>query len=141
MGPRRDIIKEVAKAVRAKGMKFGVYYSLIEWFHPLYLEDMKNTMRTHKFVDLKVIPELKQLVQDYKPSIVWSDGVWQAKDGYFKSKSFLAWLYNESPVKDEVVVNDRWGKNTHCYHGGFFNCKDRYNPGKPLSIMQTIIIL
>ena len=30
----------------------------------------------------------------------------------FKSVEFLKWLYNESPVKDVVVVNDRWGKET-----------------------------
>lgn len=38
-------------------------------------------------------------------------------------------LYNESPVRETVVVNDRWGHGTSCRHGGFFNCEDRYNPG------------
>ena len=36
---------------------------------------------------------------------------------------------SESPVKDEVVVNDRWGSGTSCHHGGFYNCHDRYMPG------------
>ena len=27
----------------------------------------------------------------------------------------IAWLYNESPVKDEVVVNDRWGSGAPCH--------------------------
>ena len=34
-----------------------------------------------------------------------------------------------SPVKDTVVVNDRWGVGAECRHGGFFTCQDRYNPG------------
>ena len=34
-----------------------------------------------------------------------------------------------SPVKDTVVVNDRWGAGDHCKHGGFFSCNDRFNPG------------
>lgn len=34
-----------------------------------------------------------------------------------------------SPVKDTVVVNDRWGKNIRCQHGGFWNCDDKYTPG------------
>jgi alpha-L-fucosidase len=42
---------------------------------------------------------------------------------------FLAWLYNSSPVKDNVVVNDRWGSDTDCQHGGYYSCRDRYNPG------------
>lgn len=35
-----------------------------------------------------------------------------------------------SPVKDTVVVNDRWCSNgCLCHHGGVFTCHDRYNPG------------
>jgi alpha-L-fucosidase len=45
------------------------------------------------------------------------------------SKEFLAWLYNEnSPVQDRVVVNDRWGSDSLCKHGGFLTCTDKYNP-------------
>lgn len=32
--------------------------------------------------------------------------------------------------QDEVVTNDRWGKGCYCKHGGYFNCDDRYTPGK-----------
>ena len=35
-----------------------------------------------------------------------------------------------SPVKDYVVVNDRWGNNTGCRHGGFYDCADGFSPGK-----------
>lgn len=70
-----------------------------------------------------------ELVNTYKPEILWSDGNWEATDEYWKSKDFLAWLYNESPVKDVIVTNDRWGSNTPCTHGGFLSCNDRYNPG------------
>jgi len=42
---------------------------------------------------------------------------------------FLAWLYNDSPVKDKVIVNDRWADDTRGVHGGFYNFDDRYNPG------------
>lgn len=61
--------------------------------------------------------------------MIWSDGEWEAPDTYWGSKEFLAWLYNDSPVKDTVVSNDRWGTNTLCKHGGFYTCQDRYNPG------------
>lgn len=37
-----------------------------------------------------------------------------------------------SPVKNTVVINDRWGKDARCRHGGFMTCDDRYNPGKNL---------
>ena len=110
-------------------MKFGLYHSLYEWFNPLWLSDKENNFTTSDFVNFKILPELHELIDLYKPEVVWSDGEWEAPDTYWKSKEFLAWLFNESPVKDTVVVNDRWGHETLCHHGDFYTCTDRYNPG------------
>jgi alpha-L-fucosidase len=71
-------------------------------------------------------------VERYNPDVIWSAGDWEAPDTYWNSTSFLAWLYNESPVAANVVVNDRWGDGTACKHGGFLNCVDRYNPSKKI---------
>lgn len=75
------------------------------------------------------MPELYDLVEKYKPSIIWSDGA-PATSDYWKARQFLAWLYNESPVRDHVVVNDRWGADAECRHGDFWNCEDQYHPGQ-----------
>ena len=37
--------------------------------------------------------------------------------------------YNESPVKDTVVVNDRWGAGCSQKHGGYYSGPDRFEPG------------
>lgn len=74
------------------------------------------------------MPELYDLVNRYKPDLIWSDGDWESPDTYWNSTDFLSWLYNDSPVKDEVVVNDRWGVNCSCQHGGYYNCEDRFKP-------------
>ncbi|RVE54833.1 hypothetical protein evm_000600 [Chilo suppressalis] len=129
-GPHLDLVGDLANAVRQKGLKFGVYHSLYEWYNPIYLEDKKANFTTRHYAGSKLWPDLKQLVNDYKPSVIWSDGDWEANDTYWKSTDLLAWLYNDSPVRDEVVVNDRWGIGTSCKHGDFYNCEDRYNPGK-----------
>ena len=39
-------------------------------------------------------------------------------------------VFSLSPVRDVVVTNDRWGKETSCKHGGFLSCNDRHNPSK-----------
>lgn len=61
-----------------------------------------------------------ELVSRYFPEIFWSDGDWDAPDTYWQSKEFLAWLYNDSPVKNTVVVNDRWGFDTYCTFTNLF---------------------
>jgi len=114
VGPHRDLAGDLIKAVRAEGLRMGYYYSLYEWYNPLYLSDV------NKYVDEHMIPQLKDLVNSYKPDVVWTDGEWDHPSEVWKSTEFLAWLYNESPVKDDVVVNDRWGKETRSVHGGIY---------------------
>ncbi|XP_059139666.1 alpha-L-fucosidase-like isoform X3 [Physella acuta] len=128
VGPNRDLVGDLAVAVRKQGLKFGTYHSLFEFFHPLFLKDQENNFTTQEFVKSKTMPELYELVNAYKPDLVWSDGEWMAPDTYWNATNFLAWLYNDSPVKDRVVTNDRWGSNTMCHHGGYYTCSDSFNP-------------
>ncbi|XP_069950490.1 alpha-L-fucosidase-like isoform X4 [Cherax quadricarinatus] len=134
VGPKRDLFGDLTRTMRSTTphIHVGVYHSLYEWYNPLYLEDKNNHYMTNDFVSRKTLPELYELVKDYQPEVIWSDGDWEAKDWYWNSTIFLAWLFNESPVKDTVVVNDRWGAGTACQHGSFYNCQDRYNPGNLL---------
>ncbi|RRN77604.1 alpha-L-fucosidase [Pseudoxanthomonas sp. SGD-10] len=115
IGPKRDLIKDLSTSVRKAGMRFGLYYSLLEWANPLYTSgDME------KWTTQYMIPQMKDLVNTYKPEIIFSDGEWDYTSDKLKSEEFLAWLYNVSPVKNSVVVNDRWGKETRSKHGGYY---------------------
>lgn len=115
IGPHRDIIGELTKSVTKKGLHMGLYYSLLEWSNPLY-----NAKSIHEYVEEHMIPQLKDVVVRYRPEIIFSDGEWDYSSDTFKSAAFLSWLYNESPVKKTVVVNDRWGKETRSRHGGYY---------------------
>lgn len=115
MGPHVDIIDTLSQAVRDAGLRFGIYYSLLEWAHPLYSQPT-----IEKWVDMHMIPQMKELVNNYQPEIIFADGEWDYDSKTLKSEQFMAWLFNESPVKNTVVVNDRWGKETRSKHGDYY---------------------
>ncbi|XP_041364484.1 alpha-L-fucosidase-like [Gigantopelta aegis] len=129
VGPKRDLVGDLVTAIRKyTSLKFGTYHSLFEFINPLFLQDQANNFTTQDFVRSKTMPELYELINNYKPDLLWSDGEWMAPYQYWNATQFLAWLYNDSPVKDYIVTNDRWGENTMCKHGGFYTCHDKYNP-------------
>jgi alpha-L-fucosidase len=114
IGPKRDVLGDLTDAVRRKGLRMGYYYSLYEWYNPMWLYDKPRYVREHMF------PQFKDLVTRYKPSFIFSDGEWELPSADWRSPELLAWLFNESPVKDEVVINDRWGNDTRHRHGGYW---------------------
>ena len=137
IGPKRDLVGDLTEAVRQKGLRIGLYYSLIEW-------ETNTTSRTpsgryigqeymdtygiplDRYVDEHVIPQLHELVMRYQPAVIFSDaGEWDEDEDYWKTKEFLSWLYNNAPNKDEVVVNDRWAKGVTGRHGDYYSSEYR----------------
>ncbi|MBN2375015.1 MAG: alpha-L-fucosidase [Sedimentisphaerales bacterium] len=113
-GPQRDLLGDLTVAVRKKNIKMGFYYSLYEWFNPLWRFDRQQYVSQHMW------PQFKDVVTRYQPSIIFSDGEWDLADSDWRTPELLAWLFNESPCKDEVVINDRWGKGIRHKHGGYY---------------------
>jgi len=114
VGPKRDLIGDLFAAVRKTSVRAGMYYSLYEWFNPLWKSDPARFAEQHTW------PQMKDLINNYQPDVFWTDGDWDAPAELWKSQQFLAWLYNESPVKNKVVVNDRWGAGIRFHHGGIY---------------------
>ena len=114
VGPKRDLLGDLFKAVRKTSVHAGMYYSLYEWFNPLWKSDPIKYAAEH------VWPQMKELINNYQPDVFWTDGDWDAPPETWKSQEFLAWLYNESPVKNKIVVNDRWGSGVRFHHGGIY---------------------
>lgn len=114
VGPHRDLAGDLTKSVKNKGLHMGFYYSLYEWFNPTYKSDV------NKYVDNHMVPQMKDLVTRYQPDVLWTDGEWDQSSDTWKSKEFLAWLYNNKSVSENIVVNDRWGNDTKGKHGSFY---------------------
>jgi alpha-L-fucosidase len=123
IGPHRDLAGDLTRAATAKGLKMGFHYTMYEWYNPVYLGDLP------RYVSDQMVPQMKNLVERYHPSILWPDGDWEHPSEDWKTTEFLAWLFNSSPVRDEIVVNDRWGKETRSKHGGFYTSEyERFMP-------------
>jgi len=110
-GPHRDLLGDLFAAVRKTSVHAGMYYSLYEWYNPIWLKDRKQYVSTHMW------PQMKELINTYKPDVFWTDGEWDGPDSLWKSQEFLAWLYNESPSKNNIVTVDRWGSGVRFHHG------------------------
>ena len=122
VGAKRDLVGELSASVKKTSVKMGLYYSLYEWYHPLWLSNRE------KFVDEHFIPQLKDLVQTYSPDILWADGEWEMEADKWKTPELISWIYNESAAKDNILLNDRWGKGIRQTHGGYYTTE--YEAGK-----------
>ncbi len=118
--PKRDFLMELKNAMEGTGVRFGVYHSVYEWWHPYYLENPEKYALEH------LHPMLRELVEKYQPHTLFTDGEWEQNSSVWHSTEFLQWLYNESSVKDFIVPNDRWGKETRGRLGGNFTTEYGY---------------
>lgn len=133
VGPHSDLVGDLSRAVRARGLRFGLYYSIIEWestpthrtesgwFLPRALIE-RHRIPEDSYIDRHMIPQLKELVTAYQPAVIFGDGgEWDRSAAEWKTLDFLAWLYNHAPNRDEVVVNDRFGRDMPGRHGDYFS--------------------
>ena len=106
-GPQRDIVGELTKAVEKDGLKMGLYYSLPEWSNPLHYWEIDPNDSIAKYVDTHMIPQFKELVTTYRPSLIFTDGEWWNSAEQWHARELISWYYNL--VGPEAIVNDRWG--------------------------------
>jgi alpha-L-fucosidase len=121
MGPKRDVVGELAKAIKKRNMKFvAAFHHAESWLYfptfdkrydcgdPRYCGlygfiHEKNALPTKAFLDLwkgKII----EVIDKYDPDLVWFDnGLELITDSY--KQDMLAYYYNHAAArKKEVVV-------------------------------------
>jgi len=104
---RRDVVGELTDAVRARGMRMGLYYSGgLDWtFNPHVIKDIQDLfLGAPQSTDYEAYAtgHLRELIARYKPSVLWND------IGYPRVADLgrlFADYYNAVP---EGVINDRF---------------------------------
>ncbi len=122
----RDPVKELAEACRHHGLRFGVYYSLgRDWDDPDVPTDLKpdgwrrsNTWDFPdeskkdfaKYFERKVKPQIRELLTQYHPDILWFDTPEKIKTA--QSVELMALIRQFQP---SCIVNQRIGNRLGDY--------------------------
>ena len=112
---RRDAIRALATAARGAGLKFGVYYSIMDWHHPdaqapafpSYNSRTYKNPEFNRYVETYMKPQLRELVTQYPEiDVLWFDGEWIADWSDEQGRSLYDWLRGLRP---SLIVNNRVG--------------------------------
>jgi alpha-L-fucosidase len=104
---RRDVVGEMGEAVRAAGMRFGLYYcSGFDWsFEQRPIGSMGDVPAAIPRGDYPAYAtaQVRELIARYRPSVLWGDVAWPTpgRDLW----PLFAEYYARVP---DGVVNDRW---------------------------------
>lgn len=108
-GSPRDLVGELAKAVRARGMHFGTYYSTgLDWSFELVTEGdrigdiLRSAPDSQDYADY-AHAQLVELIDRYHPDILWADIGYPSKG---RQGELFDYYFKQVP---EGTVNDRWG--------------------------------
>ncbi|MCY3950574.1 MAG: alpha-L-fucosidase [Acidimicrobiaceae bacterium] len=100
----RDPIAELAAAVRAQGLRFGIYYSIWDWHFPDTAAGYLPAMNE----------QLRELVEKYDPDLLWFDGEWTAPWTRARGEALYKFL---RVLKPDLIINDRVVKKQFSAHG------------------------
>jgi alpha-L-fucosidase len=121
-GPKRDLIGDIATAVRKAGIRFAVYYSGgLDWEVTKTLPAISDNNQggggmqrpTDAAYSMYAYKHVIDLIDRYKPDVLWNDIEWpdfSKRDGEYSLAALFDYYYKAVP---HGVVNDRWGKETH----------------------------
>ncbi|MAE96775.1 MAG: alpha-L-fucosidase [Deltaproteobacteria bacterium] len=103
----RDVVGELAAAVRGEGLRFGVYYSGgLDWTfddRPVRgLVDVLAGMPGGAY-PAYAAAQVRELIERYEPDVLWNDISWPQPNAQLYE--LVAHYYNAVP---EGVINDRW---------------------------------
>ena len=123
---KRDLVKEYVEAFKEKGIKIGLYYSLIDWSHPDYAsvyqggvipddkslsnlfsspkDGVQDEERWGKFLEFDK-NQLREILTNYGTvDLLWFDGDWERSAGQWGLPEFKEYLLS---FNKDIIINSR----------------------------------
>ncbi|NLG24148.1 MAG: alpha-L-fucosidase, partial [Clostridiales bacterium] len=107
---RRDFVGELTDAMRARGLKMGLYYSgVFDWTFKTDrpIDNMQGFLAHQDMPDgyaAYSLAHLRELIDKYRPSVLWNDIAFPY--GYNLNELF-AYYYN---TVEDGAIDDRWNQ-------------------------------
>ena len=114
----KDVLKPFNDALRAEGLKVGMYYSLMDWSHadfPVKSREFskkrekwiyrpeEDPARWDRFMDFNFV-QYKELAEQHKPDFWWFDGQWWFSEKEWRSQATAELIRQSNP---DTLINDR----------------------------------
>lgn len=106
---KRDVVGELAAACKKHGLKFCVYFTVLDWHDPHYpyaragTKEINATTDMAKFV-ATMKDELTEILTNYDPYMLWFDGNWDKEWTDAHAHEVYALL---KQLKPDVIINNR----------------------------------
>lgn len=108
LAPQRDFVREYGEAMRAAGLRVGLYYSLADWRIPAYWagpkQDPDGWARFRRYVHT----QLHELLTGYgRIDVLWFDGAWPHTAQDWGAREIVRMARRLQPG---ILINNRLGQ-------------------------------
>ncbi|MFV1965774.1 MAG: alpha-L-fucosidase [Pirellulaceae bacterium] len=113
----KDLLKPLSEACRKQGLRFCVYYSIMDWHHPAqfrgsdkrYNPTKIHPERKEEYMDF-MKTQLRELLETCDPEVLWFDGEWPK--WFTPDDGWVVYNYLRD-LKPQLIVNNRVGSGRH----------------------------
>ena len=115
----RDILQELSTACKRHGLKFGTYYSIIDWHHPSQERNIDGKSVSQRWSQIRMKSgrkaeyvtymknQVRELIERYDTDMIWFDGDWV----HWWDMTLGEDLYHYiRELKPEIIINNRVAK-------------------------------
>jgi alpha-L-fucosidase len=109
---KRDLITPLVEALKAENIKFGAYYSLLDWSHNDYngffkdqsrYKIVEDTIRWNRFLTF-MHHQITEINTTFKPDLYWFDGDWEHTEAEWNAPKIQQLITTTNP---NAIINGR----------------------------------